>query len=41
MPKETFKYHMTLREGFFSNRQSTVIWGEGGLAKSSCNFCRG
>jgi len=23
-----FKYHMTLREGVSSNRQSTVIWGE-------------
>jgi len=24
-----FKYHMTLREGVCSNRQSTVIWTEG------------
>jgi len=24
--KGTFKYHMTLREGVCSNRQSTVIW---------------
>jgi len=36
--KGTFKYHMTLREGVCSNRQSTVIWEEGGLAKSSYNF---
>jgi len=26
---------MTLREWVCSNRQSTVIWGGGGLAKSS------
>jgi len=25
----TFKYHMMLREGVCSNRQSTVIWGKG------------
>jgi len=25
----TFKYHMTLREGVCSNRQSIVIWEEG------------
>jgi len=26
--KETFIYHMTLREGLCSNHQSTVIWVE-------------
>jgi len=38
--KGTFKYHMTLweREGVCSNRQSTVIWEEGSLAKLSYNF---
>jgi len=30
MSKGTFKYHMTLREGVYSNRQSTVIRGEDG-----------
>jgi len=41
--KGTFKYHMTLREGEegLLNRQSIVIWGEGVLAKSSCNFYSG
>jgi len=30
-----FKYHLSLREGVCSNRQSTVIWAGGVLAKSS------
>jgi len=29
------------REGIYSNRQSAVIWGEGGLAKSSYNLYSG
>jgi len=31
--KRTLKYHTTLREGVCSNRQSTVIWEEGGVGQ--------